>query len=56
MKNFRDMFVFIEREVIVTMFNVSEMYLFFIKLFVQRIIQFDILFLRKLCNNLSLNT
>ncbi len=56
MKNLCDMFAFIKRDVIVEMFSVSEMCLFFIKLFVQRIIQFDMLLLRKLCNNLSLNT
>jgi hypothetical protein len=55
MKNFYDMFVFIEREIIVAMFNVSEMCLFFIKLSVQRIIQFDMFLLRRLCNNFFLN-
>jgi hypothetical protein len=36
MKDFCDMFIFIEREIIVAMINESEMCLFFIKLFVQR--------------------
>ncbi len=49
------MFIFIKRDVIVKIFNVNEMCLSFVKLFVQRIIHFDMFFLRKLCNNLSLN-
>ncbi len=45
------MFIFIKREVIIAMLSVNEMCLFFIKLFIQRIIQFDMFFLRRLCNN-----
>jgi hypothetical protein len=53
MKNFCDMFIFIKREIIIKMFNVNEMYLSFIKLFVQRIIQCDMSFLRELCKFFS---
>ncbi len=51
MKDFYDMIVFIKCDVIVEMFSVSEMCLFRIKFFVQRIIHFDMFLLRKLCNN-----
>ncbi len=44
MNDFCDIFVFIERDVIVEIFSVSEMCLFFIKLFVHRIIHFDMFF------------
>jgi hypothetical protein len=50
------MFALIKRNVIVALLSVSEMCLSFIKLFVQRIIQFDMFLLRKLCSNLFLNT